>query len=377
MKFIAFILLFAFTLSSILSSWLPLLAQEKEQPRLTLGVIPFSPAGVKEHEAISLSNRLHSELVRTQQFRVVEIERVTDVLHELGFQQTGVCNDNQCVVQVGNMLGAQWMVAGSVGKVGMTYTIDVRIVDVETRLVILTTTRNFRGEIDDLLNLISEVSQELATRTAEQLKVGSLEVSSQPVGAYVYLNGELKGRTPLTIKTVPVGEQRVEVKMTGYLDWKDDIMIQPLKSRTVSAKLKKLWRIVVTSLPANASVYLNNKLMGQTPWFGELPEENYIIKVSKPQYIPYEQKISLNGERQLQIDLKKVETKPDRLAQMRREQITPKKETPKKGHKKWLWIVGGTVVTGGVVTALLLLENAEEGKAKDVIGIPPEPPEKP
>ncbi len=65
MKITTIIVLFVFTLTSIFSCWLPVLAQENELPKLTLGVIPFQAAGVKNYEAVSLSNRLHSELVKT------------------------------------------------------------------------------------------------------------------------------------------------------------------------------------------------------------------------------------------------------------------------------------------------------------------------
>ena len=127
-------------------------------PKLTLGVIPFKATGVQTHEAVSLSNRLHSELVKTQQFRVVETESVNEVLNEIGCQQTGMCTDEECAARVGNMLGAQWMVTGSVGKVGRTYTVDVRMIDVESRQLFFTTSRDCRGLIDVLLNLMDAIA---------------------------------------------------------------------------------------------------------------------------------------------------------------------------------------------------------------------------
>ncbi|MBN2011709.1 hypothetical protein JW960_20435 [candidate division KSB1 bacterium] len=112
--------------------WTPAAAQEDQLPKLTIAVLPFEATGVQPCEAVSLSKRLHSGLVQTGQFRVVEIERVDDLLREMGLQQTGACTDAECVVQVGNMLGARWMGAGSVGLVGKTYIVDVRVMDVES-----------------------------------------------------------------------------------------------------------------------------------------------------------------------------------------------------------------------------------------------------
>lgn len=126
---VIFSILMIFILNSILS--FQLVYSNERLPQLTLGVIPFSHAGIKDYEAISLSNRLHSGLVQTNQFQVIETEKVTALFNEMGLQQAGTCTDERCVSQAGHMLGAQWMVTGTVGKVGSTYSLDIRIIDVE------------------------------------------------------------------------------------------------------------------------------------------------------------------------------------------------------------------------------------------------------
>ena len=40
-----------------------------------------------------------------------------DILKEQGFQQTG-CTSDECVVEVGKIIGVQQMVGGSISKVG-------------------------------------------------------------------------------------------------------------------------------------------------------------------------------------------------------------------------------------------------------------------
>ena len=46
------------------------------------------------------------------------------------------CTSQECVVAVGEVLGVQYMVVGSVDKLGRTYLADIRMVDVETGEVI-------------------------------------------------------------------------------------------------------------------------------------------------------------------------------------------------------------------------------------------------
>ncbi len=75
---------------------------------------------------------------------------VTDVLVEQGFQQTG-CTSDECAVEVGALLGVQYMIAGSIGKVGETFTIDSRMVSMETGAVVRTKQVTYLGKIDGLI----------------------------------------------------------------------------------------------------------------------------------------------------------------------------------------------------------------------------------
>ena len=54
MKITTIILSLTFTLSSMFSCWLPVLAHKKEHPKLTYGVIPFQASGVKDYKAVTL-----------------------------------------------------------------------------------------------------------------------------------------------------------------------------------------------------------------------------------------------------------------------------------------------------------------------------------
>jgi len=161
MNFVSRFLVFVLNLILFIGYYQGSLAQENGSNKITLAVLPFSSAGVKEYEAISLSNRLHSELVKTKRFQVVEIEKVEALLKEIAFHQSGIFRE-EYVAQVGQMLGAQLMITGSVGKVGTTYTVDVRIINVRTRQVIYAKTENSKGKIDELLQLMNEIAWELA-----------------------------------------------------------------------------------------------------------------------------------------------------------------------------------------------------------------------
>ncbi len=63
------------------------------------------------------------------------MQKVEDILSEQGLQQTGACANDQCVAEVGHLLGVELMLAGYIGYIGSTYSVDVRIIDVKTRKI--------------------------------------------------------------------------------------------------------------------------------------------------------------------------------------------------------------------------------------------------
>ena len=80
----------------------------------TIAVLEFEGKGVSQSETSTLSDRLRDELFNTGIYNVLERGLMEDILKEQGFQQTG-CTSSECAVVVGNMLGVQQMIGGSIG----------------------------------------------------------------------------------------------------------------------------------------------------------------------------------------------------------------------------------------------------------------------
>ena len=77
-------------------------------------------------------------------------EKTQSTRTEIRFEQSG-CTTNECIVEVGQLIGVDKMIGGSVSKVGNTFSVSSRIVSVGTASILHTTTYDFRGEIDELL----------------------------------------------------------------------------------------------------------------------------------------------------------------------------------------------------------------------------------
>jgi hypothetical protein len=124
-------------------------------------------AEINDGEAVSLTDRLLVELEGTKRFVVTERAARDSILKEVAFQQTGACDEASCLAQIGKLLGVQKMVGGSVGKVGNTYTVSLRMVDVETGRIDRTAFRDYQGTIDVLLKAgMREVAWDLTREAA-------------------------------------------------------------------------------------------------------------------------------------------------------------------------------------------------------------------
>ena len=96
----------------------------------TIAVFDFSNNGLSNNEVLTLTDRLRTELVRVSDYKIVERSKIDEILKEQKFQLSG-CVD-ECLLEVGKMLGANNIIIGSFGKVDNIYTISARMVDAET-----------------------------------------------------------------------------------------------------------------------------------------------------------------------------------------------------------------------------------------------------
>ena len=110
----------------------------------------FSGIGLSFGEAQALTERLRLELFNVGSFKLLERGLMEQVLQEQGFQQSG-CTDSECMVQVGNLIGVELMIGGSISKVGTVHSVSAKIFSVTTGEIVKTAQLDFRGDIGDLM----------------------------------------------------------------------------------------------------------------------------------------------------------------------------------------------------------------------------------
>ena len=123
-----------------------------------------------------------------------------------------------------------------------------------------------------------------ATLTPNQ-QVGSLSISSIPVGASLYVDTIYEGLTNMVVGNLNVGTHTVLLKKTGYKDFTQTATINNAQTTSLSITLSPLSSpttgdLDVSSSPSGASVYLNGAYQGETRSSGPL----YITGLSPATY---------------------------------------------------------------------------------------------
>ena len=107
---------------------------------------------------------------------------------------------------------------------------------------------------------------EIVIAAALQMKTGSVCINSEPTNAIAIIDGKEIGNTPVTITELESGTYNVEVKIDGYVDWKQSLDVTPDKEIAIDAKLQiKTGTVTVNSEPTNAKVMIEGKDVGTTP----------------------------------------------------------------------------------------------------------------
>ena len=104
-------------------------AQDETRP--TVAILDFEGLDISIQEVQTLTERMRTEIGNTNAVRLIERKAIESIMAEQGLAQSG-CVTDECAAEVGQLLGVQFMINGSIGKIGDSFTIDVKMFSVET-----------------------------------------------------------------------------------------------------------------------------------------------------------------------------------------------------------------------------------------------------
>jgi len=138
-----------------------------QDTRPTIAILDFEGQGISVQEVQTLTERMRSEIGSTNAVRLIERKAIESIMAEQGLAQSG-CVSDECAAEVGQLLGVQFMINGTIGKLGDSYTIDVKMFSVETGATERSVNATHEGEISGLLTEMQILAWEIVGLQAPQ-----------------------------------------------------------------------------------------------------------------------------------------------------------------------------------------------------------------
>jgi TolB-like protein/TM2 domain-containing membrane protein YozV len=127
-----------------------------------VAIMDFRAIGAPALFGEAIAENLRNALVQQQKFVVVERAQIQQALKELSFGSSGFVDGKQAV-EIGRLVGAGVIVVGSVTKIGSTYTVNARFIDVKTGVAKDARSMKTANE-DNLADVVDELAVALSSR---------------------------------------------------------------------------------------------------------------------------------------------------------------------------------------------------------------------
>ncbi len=185
-----------------------------QEPPPAVAVLDFEAKGIPVYEVETLTERLRSEIAKTKAIRLTDRKLLEKILQEQGLQQSG-CTTDECAAEVGQLLGAQFMISGSIGKLGDTYTVDTKMVSVTTGATERAKTATYTGPVAGLIVEMEILAWEIVGLQAPESLLMKRSIGGQSDKSTVaVLDFEPRGISQLESQTL-TDRFSTEINKTG------------------------------------------------------------------------------------------------------------------------------------------------------------------
>ena len=149
-------------------------------------VAVFDPAGQIDAQLRAIvREEISSIIVNTNGYTVLERQLIDRVLEEQRLQAGGLVDDNQ-IVEMGKLMGANLAFVTTLATLGNNYFVSVKMIDVQTAQIERQSTAQTQQGTNDLLHVVRNAVREnfglspLPAASATQQQTGSSATSTTP-----------------------------------------------------------------------------------------------------------------------------------------------------------------------------------------------------
>lgn len=148
---------------------------QKSKSAGTIGVVPFSPEGITEDEALIIAKAVRSAIVA--QGSGITGSEIMDAVEDVDCDDSQKWALGECIVAAGRECGADFMIGGTMKRVDSQCTITPALYDIQKRTRIWRATYSIKGSAEDIYK---EIPQKIAAAITGMLWKGPMmqEVST-------------------------------------------------------------------------------------------------------------------------------------------------------------------------------------------------------
>jgi hypothetical protein len=288
-----------------------------------IAVLEFSnEAGLTQFEAETLADDARAAALRAVggAWRIMTRENMLEMLPP--GTSLAECSEGQCEVAAGRKVGADLVLAGSVGRFSGALVVRLKLFDTHT--ADLLDQRSAQGA--DLTALRAALQAEaaavfgrLAARgggggmpgggavthgvTLDRGEAihnrltddtGFLVISTTPPGATLFLNGQEIGASPRQLEKM-VGRYVVTAELGRlYHPARQELELTARGAEVALTLLPAFGTLSVASVPEGAEVWLEGVAVGRTPWkAAQQPSGVYQLEVKAPHYLTHRETVTV------------------------------------------------------------------------------------
>ena len=102
---------------------------QKDENKMTVAVLYFDPKGISPMESRALTDYFITEINNTGSAILTERSDINNIFTEQDIEASG-CTSDDCVTKIGALLNVEFIIKGSIVKLGENYVIDVKMFEV-------------------------------------------------------------------------------------------------------------------------------------------------------------------------------------------------------------------------------------------------------
>jgi hypothetical protein len=253
------------------------------------------------------SDKIRACLSERAKYRLMERASMEEILKEQGFQQTGACNSNSCMIEAGQLLGVSYLIAGRLSKANEITAISMRAVDVGTGQILLAQSKEYKcpfydfiaTEIPAFVRQFVIALDKSVNEVAQKQKKGLLYIESTPEGGEISIDGAETGRkTPTMFKDIEAGNHKIAVN-TGKLYGDTSIVIKAGGlEKCLVALSTGFGTLRIQSSMSSLEIEIGGKDLYKTPvQLDSIEAGDYQVRCKQSGYFDYEKRITVSASK--------------------------------------------------------------------------------